>query len=157
MYVIEFDKHMMLFPLFFWSTRNHSSLLVKSTYYEEHLLCVVALTSSVSEGPSFTRLPLSSSSDPPFALHLLSGGTCWIVSKISTMVMVVLSAPVFIYYHQVSYTLTKMYHSPSVILSFSFFLCSTDHERDWPPCKVDFLGLATNALNVRNNNAQQQL
>ena len=27
-----------------------------------------------------------------------------------------------------------------------------DHERDWPPCKVVFFGLATNALNVRNNN-----
>ena len=29
--------------------------------------------------------------------------------------------------------------------------CSADHERDWPPCKVVFFGLATNALNVRNN------
>ena len=28
--------------------------------------------------------------------------------------------------------------------------CSGDHERDWPPCKVVFFGLATNALNVRN-------
>ena len=35
--------------------------------------------------------------------------------------------------------------------SFSFFPCSADHERDWPPCKVVFFGLATNALNVRNN------
>ena len=35
---------------------------------------------------------------------------------------------------------------------FSFFPCSADHERDWPPCKVVFFGLATNALNVRNNN-----
>ena len=34
----------------------------------------------------------------------------------------------------------------------SFFPCSADHERDWPPCKVIFFGLATNALNVRNNN-----
>ena len=34
----------------------------------------------------------------------------------------------------------------------SFFPCSADHERDWPPCKVVFFGLATNALNVRNNN-----
>ena len=33
-----------------------------------------------------------------------------------------------------------------------FFSCSADHERDWPPCKVVFFGLATNALNVRNNN-----
>ena len=34
--------------------------------------------------------------------------------------------------------------------------CSADHERDWPPCKLVFFGLATNALNVRNNNKQQQ-
>ena len=37
---------------------------------------------------------------------------------------------------------------------FFFFFppCSADHERDWPPCKkVVFFGLATNALNVRNN------
>ena len=39
---------------------------------------------------------------------------------------------------------------------FSFFPCSADHERDWPPCKVVFFGLATNALNVRNNKKQQQ-
>ena len=32
---------------------------------------------------------------------------------------------------------------------FLFFPCSADHERDWPPCKVVFFGLATNALNVR--------
>ena len=38
----QFDRQM-LFPLFFWSTRDHS-FLVKSTY-EEHLR-VVALTSS---------------------------------------------------------------------------------------------------------------
>ena len=33
---------------------------------------------------------------------------------------------------------------------------SADHKRDWPPCKkyqVVFFGLATNALNVRNNNS----
>ena len=35
---------------------------------------------------------------------------------------------------------------------FFFFSCSADHERDWPPCKVVFSGLVTNALNVRNNN-----
>ena len=35
---------------------------------------------------------------------------------------------------------------------FFFFPCSADHERDWPPCEVVFFGLATNALNVRNNN-----
>ena len=34
---------------------------------------------------------------------------------------------------------------------FFFVLCSADHERDWPPCKVVFYGSATNALNVRNN------
>ena len=34
----------------------------------------------------------------------------------------------------------------------SYSSCSVDHERDWPPCKVVFFGLATNALNVRNNN-----
>ena len=38
---------------------------------------------------------------------------------------------------------------------FFFFPCSADHELDWPPCKVVFLGLATNALNVRNNNIQR--
>ena len=40
---------------------------------------------------------------------------------------------------------------PDVFLLFSF-PCSTDHERDWPPCKVVFFGLATSTLNVRNNN-----
>ena len=39
---------------------------------------------------------------------------------------------------------------------FYFFPCSADHERDWPPCKVVFFGLATNALNVRNNNNNSQ-
>ena len=38
---------------------------------------------------------------------------------------------------------------------FLFFPCSADHERDWAPCKVVFFGLATNALNVRNNNSKQ--
>ena len=38
----------------------------------------------------------------------------------------------------------------------SFFLCSADRERDWPPCKVVFFGLATNALNVRNSIFKQQ-
>ena len=27
-----------------------------------------------------------------------------------------------------------------------FFPCSVEHERDWPPCKVVFFGLATNTL-----------
>ena len=35
--------------------------------------------------------------------------------------------------------------------SFVLFPCSADHERDWPPCKEVFFGLATNTLNVRNN------
>ena len=35
---------------------------------------------------------------------------------------------------------------------FFFFPCSADHERDWPPCKVVFSGLATNALKMRNSN-----
>ena len=30
--------------------------------------------------------------------------------------------------------------------------CSADHERNRPPCKVVFFGLATSMLNVRNNN-----
>ena len=38
------------------------------------------------------------------------------------------------------------------VFFFSFFPFSADHERDWVPCKVVFFGLATNALNVRNNN-----
>ena len=38
-----------------------------------------------------------------------------------------------------------------------FFPCSSDHERDWPPCKVVFFGLATNALNVRNNSNNFQV
>ena len=41
---------------------------------------------------------------------------------------------------------------PDFFFFFFFFPCSADHERDWPPCKVVFFGLATNALNVRNNN-----
>ena len=36
---------------------------------------------------------------------------------------------------------------------FSFFPCSAGHERDWPPCKVVFFGLATNTLNVKNKNS----
>ena len=35
---------------------------------------------------------------------------------------------------------------------FFFSPCSAGKMRDWPPCKVVFFGLATNALNVRNNN-----
>ena len=40
---------------------------------------------------------------------------------------------------------------PDFFFFFFFPPCSVDHERDWPPCKVVFFGLATNALNVRNN------
>ena len=43
------------------------------------------------------------------------------------------------------------------LLDFLFTLlfpvpCSAEEERDWPTCKVVFFGLATNTLNVRNNN-----
>ena len=38
---------------------------------------------------------------------------------------------------------------------FFFFLCSADHERDWPSYKVVFSGLATNTLNVKNNNCRE--
>ena len=37
---------------------------------------------------------------------------------------------------------------------FFFSPCSADHERDWSPCKVEFSGLATNTLNVRDNNTK---
>ena len=46
-------------------------------------------------------------------------------------------------------------HIAEYVFFFFFFPCSADHERDWPPCKVVFFGLATNALNVRNNNNNQ--
>ena len=36
------------------------------------------------------------------------------------------------------------------------FPCSADHGRDWPPYEVVFFGLATNTLNVRNNNNYQK-
>ena len=36
-------------------------------------------------------------------------------------------------------------------LFLSPFPCLADHERDWPTCNVDFVGLATNTLNVTNN------
>ena len=42
-------------------------------------------------------------------------------------------------------------YAARLFLLFSF-PCSADHERDWPPCKVTFFGLATNTLNVKNNN-----
>ena len=42
-------------------------------------------------------------------------------------------------------------YAARLFILFSFSR-SADHERDWPPCKVVFLGLATNTLNVRNNN-----
>ena len=45
-----------------------------------------------------------------------------------------------------------------VLLPDFFFLfppCSADHERDWPPRKVVVFGLASNALNVRNNNSNK--
>ena len=44
-------------------------------------------------------------------------------------------------------------YAARLLFLFSF-PCSGDHERDWPLCKskVVFFGLATNMLNVRNNN-----
>ena len=42
-------------------------------------------------------------------------------------------------------------YAARLFLSF-FFPCSSDHERDWPPCEIVFFGLATNSLNVRNSN-----
>ena len=48
----HFDR-LVLFPLFFWSTRDHSSLF--KSMYEEHHLCVVALTSS-ERGTQFSAL-----------------------------------------------------------------------------------------------------
>ena len=39
---------------------------------------------------------------------------------------------------------------------FFFFPCSADHERDWPPCKVVFFGLATNACVECEKQQQQQ-
>ena len=44
-----------------------------------------------------------------------------------------------------------------VVLCMFSFPCSANHERDWPPCKVVFFGLATNTLNVRNNNSNNKL
>ena len=41
-------------------------------------------------------------------------------------------------------------YAARLFLLFSFS-CSAEDERDWPPCKVVFFGLATNTLNVRNN------
>ena len=42
---------------------------------------------------------------------------------------------------------------PGLLFCSLFPIQQTDHERDWPPCnKLVFFGLATNTLNVRNNN-----
>ena len=43
------------------------------------------------------------------------------------------------------------FHGTQSSCTMFSFPCSADHERDWPPCKVVFFGLATNTLNVRNN------
>ena len=47
---------------------------------------------------------------------------------------------------------------------FSFYPCSADHERDWPPCKVVIFGLTTNDRyaecekhNNNNNNIQEKM
>ena len=45
-------------------------------------------------------------------------------------------------------------YAARLFLLFSF-PCSADHERDWPPCKVVFFGLATNTLNARNKQNKQ--
>ena len=47
-------------------------------------------------------------------------------------------------------------YAARLFILFSF-PCSADHERGWPPCKVpgSFFGLATNTLNVRNNNMKR--
>ena len=41
-------------------------------------------------------------------------------------------------------------------LLFSF-PCSTDHERDWPPCKRFFFGLTTNHAECENNREEKYL
>ena len=43
------------------------------------------------------------------------------------------------------------FHGTQSSCTMFSFSCSADQERDWPPCKVVFFGLATNTLNVRNN------
>ena len=52
--------------------------------------------------------------------------------------------------HKLIYTRSTTGGGEGGLPDFFFFPCSADHERDWPPCKVVFFGLATNA-NVRNN------
>ncbi|CAN0337065.1 unnamed protein product, partial [Ascophyllum nodosum] len=65
-----------------------------------------------------------------------------------------LDAPVifYFYFYFLRTSSARRGRGRAARLSFSFFPCSADHERDWPQCKVVFFGLATNALNVRNNN-----
>ena len=43
-------------------------------------------------------------------------------------------------------------YAARLFLLFSFPY-SADHERDWPPCKLVFFGLATNT-NMRNNHEE---
>ena len=81
-----------------------------------------------------------------------------------SMVCVTTAVPVHIMYYECSsaYMYSSTYERAARggggggalpdFFFFSFFPCLADHERDWPPCKVVFFGLATNALNVRNNN-----
>ena len=52
-------------------------------------------------------------------------------------------------------TTTVLLCTAEMKFSYALWLmkCSSaDLERDWPPCKVVFFGLAIIALNVRNNN-----
>ena len=55
-------------------------------------------------------------------------------------------------------TFSFFFFSFLLLFLSSSFPCSADHdERDWPPCKVVFFRLATNTLNVGNNNNNESL
>ena len=41
--------------------------------------------------------------------------------------------------------------------SFSFFPCSADHERDWPPCKVVFFRVGNQCAECEKQQQQQQI
>ena len=106
----HFDRHM-LFPLCFWSTRDHSSQ-AESTY--EEYLCVVAITSSERGTQShlaclyfFVWSAVCSSS---IFRWIPVSRTRWIMSKISTMV--VLSAPVSILNPNPMYVFTTTTRCP---------------------------------------------
>ena len=46
--------------------------------------------------------------------------------------------------------------SAARLFFFFFFSCGADHERDWPPCKVVFFGLATKFECAECEKRQQQ-